>query len=101
MPWAAGEEASWLATPDEWRALIEAAGFSVVHWRDHTAATVAWLDASVAAQKALAQAGDPAAALNVGLLLGPDAATMSRNLRRNLEEGRLRAFMGVFELPPA
>lgn len=101
VPWAAAEEASWLATPGEWRALVEAAGFSVVHWQDHSAATVAWLDASVAAQKALAQAGDPAAALNVGLLLGPDAATMSRNLRRNLEEGRLRAFMGVFELPPA
>ena len=101
VPWAAGEGASWLVTPDAWRALLEAGGFTVVRWQDHTDATVAWLDASVAVQKALAAAGDPAAALNVGLLLGPDAAVMSRHLRQNLVEGRLRAFMGVFELPAA
>ncbi len=101
LPWAASESASWLVTPDAWRALLVAAGFAIVHWQDHSAATLAWLDEAVAAQKALAQAGDPAAALNVGLLLGPDAAVMSRNLRRNLEEGRLRAFLGVFERPGA
>ncbi len=101
VPWAADEAASWLATPGAWRARLEDAGFVTLHWQDHSAATVVWLDASVAAQKALGAAGDPAAALNVGLLLGPQASLMSRNLRRNLEEGRLQAFMGVFGLPPA
>ena len=97
VPWAADAGQSCLVTADQWRAALETAGFTARHWLDRTEQSVVWLDESVAAQRALTAAGDPAAALNVGLLLGPDAALMSRNLRRNLAEGRLRIFMGVFE----
>jgi SAM-dependent methyltransferase len=97
VPWAAGAGESRLVTAEQWRAALDTAGFTARHWLDRTERSVAWLDEAVAAQRALTAAGDPAAALNVGLLLGPDAALMSRNLRRNLAEGRLRIFMGVFE----
>jgi len=95
-PWAADADGSRLDTPEAWLDGLDAAGFTAVHWLDRTAQSVVWLDEAVAAQRALAAAGDPAAALNVGLLLGPEAAAMSRNLRRNLAEDRLRIFMGVF-----
>jgi SAM-dependent methyltransferase len=97
VPWGAGADDSCLVTAEQWRSALDAAGFTARHWLDRTDQSVAWLDEAVAAQRALAAAGDPAAALNVGLLLGPDAALMSRNLRRNLAGGRLRIFMGVFE----
>jgi SAM-dependent methyltransferase len=97
-PWAHGVGDSHLTTPEQWLADLEAVGFIPCHWQDRTEQSVAWLDEAVAVQRALVAAGDPAAALNVGLLLGPDAALMSRNLRRNLAEGRVRIFMGVFTL---
>lgn len=99
-PWAHGAVDSHLTTPEQWLAGLEAAGFIPCHWLDRTEQSVVWLDEAVAVQRALAAAGDPAAALNVGLLLGPEAALMSRNLRRNLAEGRVRIIMGVFALSP-
>jgi SAM-dependent methyltransferase len=95
-PWTRGADDSRLTFPEQWLACLDAAGFTPCHWLDRTEQSVAWLDEAVVVQRALVAAGDPAAALNVGLLLGPDAALMSRNLRRNLVEGRVRIFMGVF-----
>lgn len=95
-PWAQRADDSHLTTPGHWLADLEAAGFIPGHWLDRTGQSVVWLDEAVAVQRALAAAGDPAAALNVGLLLGPEAALMSRNLRRNLDERRVLIFMGVF-----
>jgi len=88
---------SHLATAPQWCAALAACGFVLRHWEDVTDLTVRWLDEALATQKALAAAGDPAAALSVRLLLGPEAGRMSRNLRGNLAEGRLQAFMGVAE----
>lgn len=96
VPWAREAGTSHLATPDAWLAALEAAGLRRHEWVDATATTIAWLDAAVADQRALAAAGRPAAAVSVRLLLGPEAALMSRNLRANLADGRLRAFLGVF-----
>ncbi len=96
VPWAAAAVASHLVTATGWLESLAAAGFAPLLWLDHSGRTVRWLDESVAAQRALAAAGDPAAAVSVRLLLGPDAATMSRNLRDNLAAGRLQTVMGVF-----
>lgn len=96
VPWAATAAASHLATIETWLEQLEAAGFAPLVWLDQTARTVRWLDEAVAAQRELSEAGDPAARLSVRVLLGPDAATMSRNLRHNLAEGRLQTVMGVF-----
>ncbi|MBK8164985.1 MAG: class I SAM-dependent methyltransferase [bacterium] len=97
VPWARNAAASHLVAPDAWLAALAGAGLRAREWVDATATTIAWLDQAVAEQRALAAAGDPAAGLSVRLLLGPDAAQMSRNLRANLAGGSLRAFMGVFE----
>ena len=35
---------------------------------------------------------------NVGVVLGPDAAEKSRNLRQNLREGRIQVVQGLFTL---
>lgn len=98
LPWATSAAASHLATPGQWLAELGRAGFTPRHWQDVGELTVAWLDEAVAAQKALVAAGDPAASVSVRLLLGEGAALMSRNLRANLAEGRLCAWLGVFEL---
>jgi SAM-dependent methyltransferase len=95
VPWAATAADSHLVTAPQWCAALAAGGFVLRHWEDVTDLTVRWLDEALATQKALAAAGDPAAALSVRLLLGPEAGRMSRNLRENLAEGRLQAFMGV------
>lgn len=97
VPWARSAAASHLVAPDVWLAALAAAGLRAREWVDATATTIAWLDQAVADQRALAAAGDPAAGVSVRLLLGPDAALMSRNLRANLAGGSLRAFLGVFE----
>lgn len=96
VPWARDAASSHLATPERWLADLARAGLEARQWVDATAITIAWLDEAVVAQKALAAAGDPGAAVSVRLLLGPDAALMSRNLRANLAEGRLCACLGVF-----
>lgn len=96
VPWAREAAASHVVTPEFWLAALARAGLETVQWSEATAATIAWLDEAVAVQKALQSAGDAAAAVSVRLLLGPEAALMSRNLRANLAEGRLRAFLGVF-----
>lgn len=96
VPWAATAAASHLVTPETWLELLAAAEFAPLLWLEHSGRTARWLDEAVAAQRELAAAGDPAARLSVRLLLGPDAATMSQNLRRNLGEGRLQVIMGVF-----
>ena len=96
VPWAGAAVDSWVSTPEDWRAVLAAAGLVESQWHDCTDQTMRWLDEAVAGQRALATTGDARAALNVGVLLGPRAADMSRNLRRNLAEDRLRAYMGVF-----
>jgi ubiquinone/menaquinone biosynthesis C-methylase UbiE len=97
VPWAATVADSHLVTAPQWCVALAAGGFVLRHWEDVTELTVRWLDEALATQKALAAAGDPAAALSVRLLLGPEAGRMSRNLRANLADGRLQAFMGVGE----
>lgn len=97
VPWAATSADSHLVTAPRWCAALAAGGFVLRHWENVTDVTVRWLDEALATQKALAAAGDPAAALSVRLLLGPEAGRMSRNLRENLAGGRLQAFMGVGE----
>lgn len=84
VPWAREPSISHLVTPGEWRRLLEAAGFEVVHWRDSTAAGQDWF---AEMNRRLAQGGPPP--LSFALLLGPDFPEMARNQRRNLEEGRI------------
>ena len=84
VPWARAPETSFLVTPDELRGLLAASGFRVESWEDTTAAATAWFANLV---RKIQETGPPP--LGLHLVLGPDFALMARNLRRNLEEGRV------------
>ena len=84
VPWARAPEPSFLVTPDELRGLLAASGFRVESWEDTTAAATAWFANLV---RKIQETGPPP--LGLHLVLGPDFALMARNLRRNLEEGRV------------
>lgn len=84
VPWAREPSISHLVTPDEWRSLLQGAGFEVVHWRDTTAAGRDWF---VELNRQLAESGPPP--VSFALLLGSDFPKMARNQRRNLEEDRI------------
>jgi len=84
VPWARAPGASFLVTPDELRGLLAASGFRVESWEDTTAAATAWFANLV---RKIQETGPPP--LGLHLVLGPDFALMARNLRRNLEEGRV------------
>jgi SAM-dependent methyltransferase len=84
VPWALRPETSFVVTPDELRALLAQAGFTITDWTDTTEAARAWM-ASLA--ESARKHGPPA--LGVHLLFGPDFRAMGQNQRRNLEEGRI------------
>jgi SAM-dependent methyltransferase len=94
VPWASEQSFSFLATPEETRDLVTRAGFRELTWMT---------DEDEAMATALSRPdplGEPAAAgegLNPGLLNGPDGPRMGANVQRNMDEGRIRFAMGVFE----
>jgi SAM-dependent methyltransferase len=84
VPWARGPEASFLATPDELRSLLEGAGFDIEAWLDTTDAARAWF---VALAEKIRKEG--VAPLGFHVLLGSEFPVMAQNQRRNLEEARI------------
>ena len=93
VPWAGGPEISFLTTDEELRTLISAAGFTESHWSDVTKKALDWFDGLAPGMKVTAtRPRGP----NVGVVLGPDAAEKSRNLRQNLREDRIQVVQGLF-----
>lgn len=93
LPWAGGPDLSFLVDRDNLRTLICAAGFSEQVWREVTAEAVQWFDGlGQIRQEVVSRPPGP----NVGLVLGPEAAVKSRNLQRNLREGRIQLVQGFF-----
>ena len=84
VPWAREGSLSFLVTPEELRALLAAAGFEIVNWRDTTAAGREWFRQVTTRIRD----GRPPP-LGFHLLLGPDFPAMAENVRRNLEENRI------------
>ena len=84
VPWARSPDASFLATPEEMRSHLEAAGFAITDWSDTTAAGRDWF---VAVAERMRKNGAPPLGFHV--LLGPDFSIMAQNQRRNLEEARI------------
>ena len=93
VPWAGGPKISFLRTADELRDEIAAAGFAEKCWSDVTAEALRWFDGL--AEIRLAAPPKPQGP-NVGLVLGTSAAEKSRNLQRNLREGRIQVVQGFF-----
>jgi SAM-dependent methyltransferase len=85
LPWANRPELSHLASADQLRAVIEAAGFTVVHWNDLTEESASFMEAL--------QAG-PVGPLTLHSFVDNFAEKVS-NLTAGLSSGRLRAIQGV------
>jgi len=93
VPWAGGPDISFLTTADALRGLITAAGFTEKHWGEVTGQALDWFDGLAAGMsKTVPRRMGP----NVGVILGSDAAEKSRNLLRNLREGRIQVVQGLF-----
>ena len=93
VPWAGGPDISFLTTADALRDLITTTGFTEKHWADVTGQALDWFDGLAAGmRKTVPKRMGP----NVGVILGSDAAEKSRNLLRNLREGRIQVVQGLF-----
>src|ERR1019366_5685100 len=64
VPWSDTSALSFLRTPEDTRAMLEAAGFTVVEWRDTSEASIAEFDAQ-RAQAAANPAARPALGINL------------------------------------
>ncbi len=84
VPWSRGPETSFLMTSEAMRATLEAQGFRVTSWIDHTEAAIAWFT-----EMGKAQTDAPPPALGLHVVMGPDFKEMGGNLGRNLAEGRV------------
>jgi SAM-dependent methyltransferase len=84
VPWARSADASFLASPEQLRRLVNDAGFRITDWRDTSARAREWF---VALAERVRREGAPL--LSWGMLMGDDFPTMAQNQRRNLEEGRI------------
>ena len=85
VPWARDSSISFLATPDQLREHLEAAGLHILSWRDTSEAGRVWF--KEVAMKMQQQGGSPA--LGFHILLGPDFREMAQNQVRNLNENRI------------
>ena len=95
VPWARSAEMSFLSPPSNIHDLISGEGMKEVVWLDAT-------DQFIEEYRELAaKTGDATQRppLGVHLMLGEQSATMRQNVVRNLEEGRVSVYQGVFVKP--
>jgi sarcosine/dimethylglycine N-methyltransferase len=90
--WADAPDISFVRTPEDTRALLEAAGFTVLQWEDKTDVAIAEIAAErarLAAASAKGEAkGEGRPALGMQLVIGERFAEKTRNGARNLTERR-------------
>lgn len=94
VPWATEPGHSHLVGAAEMRSLWEATELRPEIWQDVTGITLDWLDGLAAGLAPKAPNSRPRPGL--GLVMGPNAGLKSRNLGRNLREGRVVVVWGVF-----
>jgi ubiquinone/menaquinone biosynthesis C-methylase UbiE len=94
LPWARDPSISFLATGDELRHLIEAAGFNILSWRDTTDVGLDWFAAKSAQIK---KEGKPIVGYH--LLLGDDFPQMARNQLRSFKENRMALLQVIAKRP--
>ncbi|MBT5265368.1 MAG: methyltransferase domain-containing protein [Rhodospirillaceae bacterium] len=98
VPWATTSEISFLATPEDVRGHLAAAGFAERDWQSLRQETLDWMAAVKAAREAAAAAGDGTAPANTGsVLMGASGPEKIRNVARNLGQDRITVVMGIFE----
>jgi sarcosine/dimethylglycine N-methyltransferase len=85
LPWADQPELSHLASADQLRAVIDTAGFAVVHWNDLTEQAATLMETFLSA---------PPGPLGLHTFID-NFAEKANNLTRGLSSGRLRVIQGV------
>lgn len=95
VPWARDPQISFLISPEQLRATLEAAGFEILSWRDCTETGRSWFRQM---ETKLAQDIPP---LGLQLLLGPEFRQMARNQLRNLDEDRICLIEAIVRAPAA
>jgi ubiquinone/menaquinone biosynthesis C-methylase UbiE len=91
-PWATDKSISFLSTPQSTRAALERIGFRVLVWQDTTEEA---LQQQTARTKAIETGSLPPLGLNI--LIGEAFPTVTKNMLRNLQEGRLKLFNAVLQ----
>ena len=86
--WADRAEISFLRTPEETRALLEAAGFRVLQWIDNTETALA--EAAAERARMAARPAAPPPVLGIHVVVGPSFRDKMRNAQRAQEENRTR-----------
>ena len=94
VPWARDPSISFLATGDELKDYLGAAGFNIISWRDTTDVGLAWFAAKSAQIK---KHGRPI--LGYHMLLGDDFLKMARNQLRSFNENRMALLQVIAERP--
>jgi len=92
VPWAREPSISHLATPDEMRSLLAAAGFRIIESQDSTEDGQRWFEAMAAR---MASGAVPAVTFQA--FLGNDFPAMARNQVANLRDRRIRTVTFVCE----
>jgi len=90
--WADRPEISFLRTPEETRSMLEAVGFTVLHWQDNT-------DAALAETAGGRSGGGGPPVLGVHLIVGDSFREKQRNSQRNMVENRMRLINAVLLRP--
>jgi len=94
VPWAETPATSFLATPQQMRADLLAAGFEIVSFRDTTAET---LPATIRNRQRLDRDGLPR--LGTHLIMGERLLQMQLNSARNVEEGKAATIEALVRKP--
>ena len=90
--WADTPATSFLRTPEETRAMLEAAGFKVMTWNDNTDAAIAEAKAERARQSS--NPGERPI-LGIHVVVGPSFSEKARNGQRSMLENRIRLINAV------
>ena len=93
VPWASTPDHSHLCSESELRKKLADAGLLPEVWEDVTGACLAWIDGLAEGLNNMSGNARPRPGL--GLLMGADAGAKSRNLVRNLREGKIVVVQGV------
>ncbi len=96
VAWASAPQHNHLCRANELRSLLTASGLVEEVWEDVSEASLAWLENMFDRLKNPSESPRPR--LGPGLLMGSEAALKSRNLGRNLREGRVVVVRGVFKI---
>ncbi|MGH9797727.1 MAG: SAM-dependent methyltransferase [Candidatus Polarisedimenticolia bacterium] len=95
VPWAPEPSISHLASPEALRAGLEGAGFRVASWEDVTGKAKDWIRRLFEAAAPAGARGD--AGVPPHLLLLPEMRPKAANVKRSLDEDRVRVVQAVLE----